>query len=380
MLNYDRSFKPKVLLLTKQRDMSPTGGRELLCKLNHDALREIYGERLVLFELPRRPLQGISSVLSAFKGHIDGLDESIIDSALQIIQRENVGKVFVDGSNLGGFVKAVKARLPQVEISTFFHNVEARFFLGAFRQNSSLRSFAVMIVNYLAERKSVKYSDKIICLNERDSLLLLKVYGRKATHISAMALLDKLPTDFANNFKPSSERFALFVGGDFYANREGILWFVKNVVPRIDIKIYIVGRGFEKLRNELERDNKVVVVGAVDSLSEWYLNAQFVIAPIFDGSGMKTKVAEALMFGKKVVGTPEAFAGYEDIANHVGRLCETAEQFVTAIKTVQNVITLNFDPSLRAIYEEKYSYSASKARLASILRSQWLNQKFFIND
>ena len=38
--------------------------------------------------------------------------------------------------------------------------------------------------------------------------------------------------------------------------------------------------------------------------------AALVIAPIFDGSGMKTKVAEALMHGKHVVGTPEAFSGY----------------------------------------------------------------------
>jgi len=181
MLNYDSSVKPKVLLLTKQLDMSPTGGRELLCKLNHDALQDIYGERLVLFELPRRPLQGIRSVLSAFKGHIDGLDESTIDRVLQIIQRENVGKVFVDGSNLGGFVKVVKARLPQVEVSTFFHNVEARFFWGSLREKKSLRAMAVLMVNYLTERKSVRRSDKIICLSERDSRLLRKVYGKHPT-------------------------------------------------------------------------------------------------------------------------------------------------------------------------------------------------------
>ena len=367
MLNYDLSFKQKVLLLTKQLDMSPTGGRELLCKLNHDALKEIYGERFVLFELPRRPLRGIKSVLRTFKGHIDGIDESTIASALQIIQRENVGKVFVDGSNLGGFVKAVKAKLPQVEISTFFHNVEARFFLGAFRQNISFRSLAVLIANYFSERKSAKYSDKIICLNERDSLLLLKVYGRKATHISEIALLDKLPTDFANNFKPSSERFALFVGGDFYANREGILWFVKNVVPRIDIKIYIVGRGFEKLRNELERDNKVVVVGAVDSVSEWYLNAQFVIAPIFDGSGMKTKVAEALMFGKKIIGTPEAFTGYENVSDKAGSVCVTADDFVSEIESIYNNDNEVCIKELRDIYCDNFSLDAARSRLKAIL-------------
>ena len=357
----------KLMLLTNKLYDSPSGGRELLCKLNHDALQEIYGERFVLFELPRRPLQGIRSVLSAFKGHIDGLDESTIASAIQIIQRENVGKVFVDGSNLGGSVKAIKARLPQVEISTFFHNVEARFFWGSLRKKKSLRAMAVLIVNYLAEKKAVRHSDKIICLSQRDSRLLCKVYGRSATHVSPMALHDKMPADFAQCVKRPSEKFALFVGGVFYANRAGIAWFVKHVAPLIHIKTCIVGRGFEGLRHELERDGKVEVVGVVDNLADWYRDAHFVIAPIFDGSGMKTKVAEALMYGKKIIGTPEAFSGYEGIAERAGWVCTTPAEFETAIFQALNEVTQSFYPHLRALYLENYSFSAAVSRLAAIL-------------
>lgn len=363
----DISIKMKVLLLTKQLYMSPTGGRELLCKLNHDVLKEIYGERLVLFELARRPLQGMLSYLSAFKGHIDGLDESTIASALQIIQRENVGKVFVDGSNLGAFVKVVKARLSQVEVSTFFHNVEVRFFLGSLREKKSLRKMAVLMVNYLAERKSVRYSDKIISMSERDSRLLKRIYGRSATHISPMALADKLLVDSLSEEVPDCEKFVLFVGGIFFANVAGITWFAHEVVPHINIKIYIVGKGFELLRDELEIPGKLEIIGAVDSLAEWYRRAQFVIAPIFDGSGMKTKVAEALMYGKKIVGTSEAFSGYEEISEKAGWLCRTAEEFIAAVEHAQDDVKLCFDPALRTIYEEMYSFPAARSRLEIIL-------------
>lgn len=357
----------KVMLLTNKLHDSPTGGRELLCKLNHDALLDIYGERFVLFELPRRPLQGIRSVLSAFKGHIDGLDKSTIESALQVIQRENVGKVFVDGSNLGALVKAVKVRLPQIEISTFFHNVESRFFLGSLRQQKTVRAFAVLTVNYLAERKSVRYSDKIISMSRRDSDLLQKIYGRPATHVSPMAMQDKMPVSFGQSVTLPPKKFALFVGGTFYANRAGIAWFVAHVAPHINIKVCIVGRGFEGLRQELERDGTVEVVGAVDSLAEWYANTQFIIAPIFDGSGMKTKVAEALMFGKKIIGTPEAFSGYEGIADRAGWVCATPEEFVNAVSRAKIEVTHSFYPDLRALYEERYSFPAAVARLAVIL-------------
>lgn len=359
----------KAMLLTNQLHKSPTGGRELLCKLNHDALKNIYGKYLILFELPRIHLLGIKSIVSAFRGHIDGLEDAVIANALNIIQTQNIRKIFVDGSNLGGFVKIVKQRFPYIEVNTFFHNVEARFFLGSLRQKKTLRALAVLMVNYLAERKSVRFSDKLICLSERDSRLLHKVYGRSATHVSPMALEDKMPAGFGQSATTPSEKFALFVGGTFYANRAGISWFVEHVVPLIHIKICIVGRGFEALRQELERDGKVEVVGAVDYLADWYRDAHYVIAPIFDGSGMKTKVAEALMYGKKIIGTPEAYSGYEGIAERAGRVCASVDEFVAAIESANVMVTAQFDPELRSLYEKTYSFPAARARLAEILNA-----------
>ncbi len=358
-----------MMLLTKRLELSPSGGRELLCKLNYDLLNEIYGNRLVVYELSTGRLKEVIPILDAFKGNIDGLNSTTINDALNTIKAKTVSKIFVDGSNLGAFVKVLKQTIPQVEVTTFFHNVEARFFVGSLRVQKSLRALAVLIVNYLAERKAVRYSDKIICLNERDSILLNKIYGRGATHISPMALEDKLPPGHADQISPSDEKFALFVGGTFYANRVGIAWFVREVAPRIDMKVCIVGRGFEQLRDELEIPGKVEVVGAVDSLAEWYRRAQFVIAPIFDGSGMKTKVAEALMYGKKIVGTPEAFAGYEEISYHVGYVCATADEFVAAIEWIRTEDVKPFDPELRALYEKWHSYPAARDRLAEILCS-----------
>ena len=360
---------PKLLLATKKLDFSPAGGRELLCKLNHDALKDIVGDHLVVFELQGSQTLGLKSIVNAFRGHIDGLNEIVIAKALQTIKTKNVSKVFVDGSNLGSLVKAVKQEFPAVEVSTFFHNVEARFFLGSLRVNKTLRALAVMTVNYIAERMSVRYSDKLICLSERDSRLLKKTYGREATHVSPMALKDKLPADLDLTVHAKREKFALFVGGVFYANRAGITWFVKHVVPRINMKICIVGRGFEDLRQELEREGKVEVIGAVDSLAPWYLDAHFVIAPIFDGSGMKTKVAEALMYGKKIIGTPEAFSGYEGIAERVGRVCKTSDEFIAAIDSADDMVKAPFDPELRSLYEAIYSLPAARARLAVILNA-----------
>jgi len=356
-----------VMLLTNQLEESPSGGREMLCKLNHDVLTDIYGDRLTVLQLSKQPIRGFKSIINAFRGHIDGVNSETINTVFHLISTKNINKLFVDGSNFGEVVKLVKKMFPQVQVYTFFHNVEVRFFWGSFRQNKSAHALAVFVVNYLAERKSVKFTDKLICLSQRDSQLLQKIYGRQAMHVSPMALRDQLVSNAQKVTEPSQQKFALFVGGVFYANRVGITWFVKHVVPRINIKICIVGKGFERYKKELELGGKVEVIGAVDSLAEWYLRAHFVIAPIFDGSGMKTKVAEALMYGKIVIGTPEAFSGYEENAYKAGRVCRTADDFVVAIESADDMVKRLFDLDLRAIYDENYSYMSAKARIEGIM-------------
>ncbi len=356
-----------ILLLTNKIDKSPTGGRELLCKLNHDILKESYEDHCIVFELPKQPISGTKGIFDAFRGCIDGLSSETMAEAIQIIQTKKIDKIFVDGSNLGAFVKIVKKRFPHIKVYTFFHNVEARFFLGSLKQTKSLRALAVLMVNYLAERKSVKYSDKVICINKRDSLLLKKVYGREATDLYPMSLEDKLPLDYESLAHNIKEKFALFVGGTFYANRVGIFWFVKHVAPHISMKTYIVGRGFEKFKNELEVNDNIVVVGEVESLAQWYHDAYFVIAPIFDGSGMKTKVAEALMYGKKIIGAPEAFSGYEEVVEQAGQVCYSIDEFVSAIESSDEMVKSSFDAELRKIYEDNYSFEAAKLRLESII-------------
>jgi glycosyltransferase involved in cell wall biosynthesis len=356
-----------VMLLTNKLELSPRGGREMLCRLNYDVLSDIYESHLTIFELVKKPISGFKSIVNAFKGHIDGVTPEVIRECSEIISKRNIHKIFVDGSNFGELVKQVKKKFPHVRIYTFFHNVEARFFWGSFNQTKSMHSLAVFIINYLAENKSVKSSDELICLSERDSLLLGKFYGRQSTHISSMALRDQLVKETLENIKPLKHKIALFVGGDFYANRVGISWFVKNVAPKIDFKVCIVGKGLEHYKEELEIVDNVQVIGAVDSLAEWYLNAHFVIAPIFDGSGMKTKVAEALMYGKKVIGTAEAFSGYEEVADRAGVVCNAADEFIRAIADTNKMDLADFDQDLRDIFEKKYSFEAAKERFMNIL-------------
>ena len=357
------------LLLTKSYSVKPFGGRDLLCKLNNNALSLILRERLLTINIANHRRRSLRSKLFSLIGFIDGIDHHVIKSTLDFIGNNSIKRVFVDGSSFGCLVSFIKKRFPQVEVITFFHNVEARFFWGSFRAEKTLHSVAVLIAIYFAERNAVRFSDKRICLSERDSIILKKIYGKGGTHILPLALEDQKIACSSELISLNSDPFALFVGGDFYANREGIKWFVKHVVPSIGIRICIVGKGMEALRSQLQIPNRVDVLGLVDNLADWYRRARFVIAPIFDGSGMKTKVAEALMHGKKVIGTAEAFSGYDDNVKAACWCCNNSSEFVEAIYNAVETIEFEYDPAMRDLFEKHYSFSAATERFNILLNS-----------
>jgi len=84
----------RLLLMTKPLQVAPAGGRELLCKLNYEALHSLCGDRLVLCELQDEGFVG--AALNAFRGHIDGITDASIEQALESIRNEHITQVFVE--------------------------------------------------------------------------------------------------------------------------------------------------------------------------------------------------------------------------------------------------------------------------------------------
>lgn len=355
---------PELLLITGDRDGAVSGGRAQLSRLHRDCLSEIFGHSLAVHSLDTG---SAVSRTAGLRGYVDGQSPELVRQIVDRLRAKAIPRLFLDGSNLGRIAAGVKQALPRTEIFTFCHNVEARFFMGALRRRPRPHAAGVLFANYVAERLAVRHSDRLIALNERDSAGFKRLYGRAATDLLPMAMRDQLPPGTAEAGDVAPDAYALFVGGAFYANQQGIAWYAREVAPHLTLPTVVVGKGMEAMRDELERAPNMQVVGAVDSLAEWYRNARVAIAPIFDGSGMKTKIAEALMFGKPVAGTSEAFVGYEPVAEQAGWVCDTPQAFVAAMKEAQLRPIKTLDRELRGLYERDYSYGAALTRLRQIL-------------
>jgi glycosyltransferase involved in cell wall biosynthesis len=134
------------------------------------------------------------------------------------------------------------------------------------------------------------------------------------------------------------------------------------------VAFHYVGKGLEDVQELRGLAPNVQVVGSVDDLAEWYYRADAVIAPIFEGGGMKVKTAEALMYGRRVFGTGEALVGYEHCGPEVCLRCDSKEEYRTALAAqLERAHEADDVAVVRSAFLRDYSDSCIDRRLEETL-------------
>jgi hypothetical protein len=347
----------KVLFISKNYKTKEINGGNEVTKRNLEVLKEFYEVDELLLDYKISFLKKLKCIL--IRGAV-GFNKNEKEQVARLLKEKNYKMIWLDNSLYGAIAKYIRKINPTIKIITFFHNVEYLYFKDKYKTEGLMNLFMLYFAFY-SERTIMKLSNKVIVLNERDNINLNNFYKKNADLIVPLTLRDKF-NGRIDLFKEEKEKLiknALFVGSNFFANIYGINWFIENVLPHLNIKVIIVGYGMEILKEKYKNNSKVEVRGFVKDISEEYRYADFVIAPIFHGSGMKTKTTEALMHGKKVYGTSEAFEGFEVDFKKVGGLCNTVEDFVENILNHSN----GHKNYPREIYLKKYSNDVIRERI-----------------
>jgi hypothetical protein len=271
--------------------------------------------------------------------------------------------VFVCQSTCGRVCKHIKLKYPFIKIITFFHNIE-RQYAEQYLKVSGIKAIPYFIRAFVFERMAAKYSDYCVVLNDRESNLLNKFYGKYADAVMPLSLEDRFQPKDSVTDKDDVLIDYLFVGTAFYPNIEGVQWFIDNVMPKVSGTFIVVGKDMkESLFSNM--NDRVHVYGFVDDLSDFYRRAKTVVSPIFHGGGMKTKTAEALMYGKRVLGTKEALEGYVLDSDSIVE-CNTAEEFIYSLSSMDNSDKTFYEES-RNNFLQYCSYESSKRVLIKML-------------
>jgi len=337
-------------------------GGGVVSNSNLKVLKEFFGDNLFKFLIGFRENK-IDVLKDSILLNANGVTKNSIYIIEQIVKENDISVVFLDSSRFGKIAERLKRTYSNLKIITFFHNIELDYYLKKAKVEGFLSSLVIPSI-YYNEKLAVRSSHKTIVLNERDKKRMREIYKTEADTVMPLSLEDRF--DKRRMIKSGSETSKyLFVGSAFYANVEGISWFIENVLEGIDGHLTVVGKGMEILKEKYEESEKLTIAGTVDSVDEYYYETDVVVSPIFSGSGMKTKTTEALMFGKNIFGTEEAFEGFNLDFEKVGGCLNSADEFIKKINSQK--IENKYNQYSREVFMENYSLETIKTEFKKIL-------------
>lgn len=161
----------------------------------------------------------------------------------------------------------------------------------------------------------------------------------------------------------------VFVGKmDIPHNTSAVVYFSENVWPKVkrqapDATFYIVGKNPtpEVLRLE-QTCPGVIVTGEVDNVRQVVNDAALMIAPLLFGTGIKTKIVEAMSWGIPVVTNPVGSEGINAINHEDLFVCETEEEMVKNILLLLQNQEINEKISRNSIQYVAHHFSSSVTR------------------
>lgn len=364
----------KILFISECIYAQPQGSRTV-ARAHYRALVDIFGS------------DNVDVVYVKVDGCIDGYDESkdimveanfkkakriinTISGRPFFLDRAGVNKiigsfntckydlVWFDNSCYGRIAKEIRAQKENIHIVSFYHDIklhrELQYYRLEHRKIHFISAFRGLVKNEMLMSKT---ADVNAFLNQRDADALSVLYGPASSRLLPVTFVDS--ADFSFIPCASTDINMLFIGCYSWPNIQGLDWFVQNVLPRLGngYKLFVIGLGMEKLRDQPQYSNNsaIEIIGSVENLSEWYALADIVLGPIFVGDGMKTKTAEALMYGKAFIGTNEALEGYK---KEFFISANTAEEFIAAIESYPKS-SPRVKGDLRDAYEKFYSEKAA---------------------
>jgi sugar transferase (PEP-CTERM/EpsH1 system associated) len=134
---------------------------------------------------------------------------------------------------------------------------------------------------------------------------------------------------------------------DYFPNIDGVLHFVRDVLPRVrvsvpGVQLRIIGANPDRRILELREAPGVTVTGSVPDVRPYLRDAALSIAPLRIARGTQNKILESMAMGLPVVATPIAAKGVQAVP---GRDLLVAPEPATF---ASHIVALLQNPGLRA--------------------------------
>lgn len=169
-----------------------------------------------------------------------------------------------------------------------------------------------------------KYFDYIFTISKNDFVFFEKIFPNKTKLIPVFFKTKNIKT------KKISKSIVHLGSMDWKPNIEGIEWFIKNVISKVNendkFKIYIAGKKMPRKYLNGKFKN-TFITGKVENALDYISNKEILFVPIFSGSGIRIKILEAMAVGIPVISTQKGAQGIPYKNGHDIIIANSAEDF-----------------------------------------------------
>lgn len=172
---------------------------------------------------------------------------------------------------------------------------------------------------------------------------------------------------------PQDRSAIVFTGAmDYWANVDAVLWFAREVLPRVSVKrpdalFVIVGSSPTAEIRELA-DSGVMVTCRVADVRPYLRHAAVVVAPLQIARGIQNKVLEGMAMGRPVVVTPKGLEGIDAIPGRDLLEAESADEFSNSVLSVLEGGGTVLGDNARSLVLERYDWGVACESLLALVR------------
>lgn len=273
--------------------------------------------------------------------------EAVRERVAQLLRSEEYDAVQVDYVEMAHVVHGLCRGLPVVHVCheplvTIAARAPAQGPFGALG-----KLFARMHATVF-ERATYREFARVVCLSDADAAVL----ARTVPGLPLRVVKNGLDlTSLRPAATPPRRPVVTFVG--YYGhtpNLDAARWLAEEIFPRVrtqvpDAELWLVGKGAAEELATLAKVPGVVVKGFVADLAGCLAESAVFAAPLRQGGGLRSKVLEAMAYGKAVVATSIGAAGVGAKSGSEILVADDATGFAAA------VVGLLSDPSRRSALE-----------------------------
>jgi len=262
------------------------------------------------------------------------------------LARETFDVAHVEGIEMAPYLDLLEAARPRPLVVFDDHNCEyllqQRVFLTDLRTLARWPAAAYSCVQWRRlrryEAQVCRRADRVLAVSEADAEALRRlVPGLGVTVVPNGIDTRTYRPETSDAESQVPEAGLVFTGTmDFRPNVDAVLWFARQVLPRIraevpGVRLFVVGQRPHRRLDVLRSDPAVTMTGWVEDSRLYIANAAVYVVPLRMGGGTRFKILEAMAMGAPIVSTRLGAEGFPVTHGRELLLADTPAEFAAAV-------------------------------------------------